>query len=96
MDELENSMHPLLTEKLVRAFLDGLNADDRRQLVFTTHELRLMQIPLLRRDEMWLADKLNGQTRLARMSEYSRKGVRKDADILGLYTSGRLGGVPRI
>ncbi len=96
VDELENSMHPLLTEKLVRAFLDGLNADDRRQLVFTTHELRLMQIPLLRRDEMWLADKLNGQTRLARMSEYSRKGVRKDADILGLYTSGRLGGVPRI
>lgn len=96
VDELENSMHPLLTEKLVRAFLGDLNSDDRRQLIFTTHELRLMQIPLLRRDEIWLVDKFDSQTRLSRMSEYSRKGVRKDADILGLYTSGRLGGVPRI
>ena len=96
MDELENSMHPLLTEKLDRAFLGDLNSDDRRQLIFTTHELRLMQIPLLRRDEIWLVDKFDSQTRLSRMSEYSRKGVRKDADILGLYTSGRLGGVPRI
>lgn len=96
VDELENSMHPLLTQELVRTFLDNLGPDDRRQLVFTTHELQLMRAPLLRRDEIWLVDKNAGQTELTRVSDFSDQGVRADADLLRFYTSGRLGGVPRI
>lgn len=96
VDELESSMHPLLTEELIRSFLDELGRDDRRQLIFTTHELQLMRAPLLRRDEIWLVDKVAGQTKMTRLSDFSSEGVRKDADVLGFYTSGRLGGVPRI
>ena len=55
-----------------------------------------MRAPLLRRDEIWLVDKVAGQTKMTRLSDFSSEGVRKDADVLGFYTSGRLGGVPRI
>lgn len=96
VDELENSMHPLLTQELIRSFLDGLGKEDRRQLVFTTHEIQIMRTGLLRRDELWLADKKAGRTQLSRVSEFTREGVRKDADLLGFYASGRLGGVPRL
>ena len=96
VDELENSMHPLLTQELIRTFLDGLGPDGRRQLIFTTHELQLMRAPLLRRDEIWLVDKKRNETGLTRLSDFSGEGVRADADLLGIYTSGRLGGVPRI
>ena len=98
VDELENSMHPKLTEALIRSFLSSLptEEDGRRQLVFSTHELQLLRSDLLRRDEIWLADKVDAQTRLTRLSEFSEEGVRKDADWLGFYMSGRLGGVPRV
>lgn len=98
VDELENSMHPKLTEALIRSFLSSLptEEDGRRQLVFSTHELQLLRSDLLRRDEIWLADKIDAQTRLTRLSEFSEESVRKDVDWLGLYMSGRLGGVPRV
>lgn len=96
VDELENSMHPKLTESLVAAFLDDLGPHDRRQLIFTTHELQLMRSDLLRRDEIWLADKTDGQSSLTRVSDFAEVGVRKDADLLGFYMSGRIGGIPRV
>ena len=96
VDELENSMHPKLTEDFISSFLEGLDAGDRRQLIFTTHEIQLMRSDLLRRDEIWLADKVDGQSRLTRVSDFAGIGVRKDADLLSFYMSGRLGGVPRI
>ena len=96
VDELENSMHPKLTEDCISSFLEGLDADDRSQLIFTTHEIQLMRSDLLRRDEIWLVDKIDGQSRLTRVSDFAGIGVRKDADLLSFYMSGRLGGVPRI
>ena len=98
VDELENSMHPKLTEALIRSFLSDLSTEgnSRRQLIFSTHELQLLRSDLLRRDEIWIADKEDAQTHLTRLSDFSEKGVRKDADWLGFYMSGRLGGIPRI
>ncbi|BDA64168.1 AAA family ATPase [Actinomyces capricornis] len=96
IDELENSMHPRLTQEFIRSFLDGLDAHDRRQLIFTTHEIQLMRSDLLRRDEIWVADKVDGDSRLTRVSDFAGIGVRKDADLLSFYMSGRIGGVPRI
>lgn len=95
VDELENSMHPRLTEELIASFLEGLGPQERRQLIFTTHEIQLMRSDLLRRDEIWLADKADGQSELTRVSDFADVGVRKDADLLGFYMSGRIGGVPR-
>lgn len=94
IDELENSLHPHLTRRLIEQFLDDVGPESRRQLIFTTHEVTLMRADLLRRDEMWLAEKRSGESALTRVSDFAGLGARKDADLYGLYMSGRLGGVP--
>ncbi|MEI6241878.1 MAG: ATP-binding protein, partial [Chlamydiota bacterium] len=60
-----------------------------------THNVLLMDQDLLRRDEMWIAERnTQGVSRLLSFSEY--KDVRYDKDIRKSYLQGRLGGIPRI
>lgn len=95
IDELDRSMHTLLTRRLLEAYLDSCNATSRSQLVFTTHDVFLMDQDLLRRDEMWVAERdAGGQSQLFSFAEY--KELRNDTDIRKRYLQGRLGGVPRI
>jgi hypothetical protein len=50
---------------------------------------------LLRRDEMWVAERnKSGSSHLLAFSEY--RDVRKDKDIRKSYLQGRLGGIPRL
>ncbi len=96
IDELEDSLHPKLTEELLRRFLSATGEDQRRQLIFTTHELHLLRSDMLRRDEIWLVEKRGHNSELVRLTDFSGSGVRKGADLRKIYMSGRLGGVPRI
>ena len=96
IDELEDSLHPKLTEELLRRFLSATGEDQRRQLIFTTHELHLLRSDMLRRDEIWLVEKRGHNSELIRLTDFSGSGVRKGADLRKIYMSGRLGGVPRI
>ena len=55
----------------------------------------LMDQQLLRRDEMWAAERDEaGVSSLFSFSEY--KDVRYDKDIRKSYLQGRMGGIPRI
>ena len=95
IDEIDRSFHTELSRALLRGFLDSASADSRSQLIFTTHDLLLMDPDLFRRDEMWIVEKdYKGQTDLIPMSDY--EGIRKDADIRKHYLQGRFGGVPVI
>jgi len=95
IDELDRSLHTLLTRSLLESYLASCSAKSRSQLLFTTHDLLLMDQELLRRDEMWLTERAtNGVTNLLSLSEY--KDVRADKDIRKSYLQGRLGGIPRI
>jgi hypothetical protein len=95
VDELDRSLHTLLTRALLSSYLDGCGPDSRSQLVFTTHDLLLMDQALLRRDEMWVTDRdSSGASSLVSLSEY--EGVRYDKDVRKSYLQGRLGGIPRI
>lgn len=96
IDELEDSLHPKLTEELLRRFLSATGEDQRRQLIFTTHELHLLRSDMLRRDEIWLVEKRGHNSELIRLTDFSGSGVRNGADLPKIYMSGRLGGVPRI
>lgn len=96
IDELEDSLHPKLTEELLRRFLSATGEDQRRQLIFTTHELHLLRSDMLRRDEIWLVEKRGHNSGLIRLTDFSGSGVRNGADLRKIYMSGRLGGVPRI
>ena len=62
------------------------------QLIVTTHESRLMDFDLLRRDEIWFVDKgRDGASRIYSLEEYNE---RFDKKIDKAYLEGRYGGVP--
>jgi AAA15 family ATPase/GTPase len=95
IDEVDRSLHTLLTRRLLESYLDCCSADSRSQLLFTTHDVLLMDQQLFRRDEMWVAERDNlGVSSLISFAEY--KDVRYDKDIRKSYLQGRLGGIPGI
>ncbi|OPY81709.1 MAG: hypothetical protein A4E70_01075 [Syntrophus sp. PtaU1.Bin005] len=95
IDELDRSLHTLLTQRLLEGFLSACDKNFRSQLLFTTHDVLLMDQKLLRREEMWVTERdQEGNSTLFSFSEY--KDVRNDKDVRKSYLQGRLGGVPRI
>lgn len=95
IDELDRSLHTLLTRHLLESFLAEVSSDTRSQLIFTTHDILIMDQHLLRRDEMWLAERnLSGTSTLVPLSDF--KDIRYDKDIRKSYLQGRLGGIPKL
>jgi AAA15 family ATPase/GTPase len=95
IDELDRSLHSLLTRKLLATYLQSCTATSRSQLIFSTHDLLLMDQDLLRRDEMWVAERGNdGCSTLYSFSEFAE--MRYDKDIRRSYLQGRLGGIARL
>ncbi len=93
VDELDRSFHTMLTARLVELFLDSAGPTSRRQLLFTTHDLLLMDQRLFRRDELFLMERdMTGRSELMRLDEF--EGVRADTDLVRAYLDGRFGGVP--
>jgi AAA15 family ATPase/GTPase len=94
IDEIDRSLHPLLAKGFVRAFLKAC-AGQGSQLIFTTHETAFLDLDLLRRDEIWFADKKlpNGATELYSLADYK---VRTDLRIDKAYLQGRFEAVPPI
>ncbi len=101
IDELDGSLHTLLVRKLLEIFLSKRSAENSSQLIFTTHDVMLMDQEMFRRDELWLTERnSDGNSTLFSISDYKDvqqgKRVRKDKDIRRSYLFGRFGGIPRI
>ena len=95
IDEVDRSLHTLLIRRLLEEYLSHCSQESRSQLLFTTHNVLLMDQELLRRDEMYIAERnSSGVSTLQSLSEY--KDVRNDKDIRKSYLQGRFGGIPRI
>ncbi len=95
IDELDRSLHTLLIRELLEVYLGNCTADTRTQLLLTTHDVMLMDQYLLRRDEMWVAEReADGASCLIPFSDY--RDIRYDKDIRKSYLQGRLGGIPRM
>lgn len=91
IDELDRCLHPSLTYKFVESFLQ-IAAEKKIQLIVTTHESRLMDFDLLRRDEIWFINKkADGTSDIYSLEEYN---ARFDQKIDKAYLEGRYGGVP--
>ncbi len=95
IDELDRSMHTLLTMALLQNHLATRGSETRSQLIFTTHDVMLMTQEIFRRDEMWFIDRgQNGETQMECLSDY--KEVRSDKDVRKAYLQGRYSGVPNL
>lgn len=94
-DELDASLHPILTAELLRIFADEETNPRGAQLIFTTHDVSLLGH--LNRDEVWLTEKRpDGSTELAALSEFDGKRVRQSLNLESGYLHGRFGAVPDI
>jgi AAA15 family ATPase/GTPase len=69
-------------------------------LVLTNHDIEQMDQDVLRRDEIWIAERNAefGATELSSLDEFIIKEakIRKDRNLPKLYLDGCLGGVPNI
>lgn len=91
IDELDRCLHPSLTYKFVDSYLQ-MAAKKNIQLIVTTHESRLLDFDLLRRDEIWFVNKRkSGESDIYSLEEYN---ARFDQKIDKAYLEGRYGGVP--
>lgn len=94
VDELENSMHPLLVRHILGLFFSSLTNPRGAQLVFSTHNTSLLDKELFRRDQIWFSEKdaKLGST-LVPLSEFS---ARKTEAFEKGYLEGRYGALPII
>ena len=91
IDELDRSMHPILTRKILEYFLSA-SSGHSSQLIVTTHESNLLDLNLLRRDEIWFVEKNKGNSSvLYSLLEFK---PRKETNITKGYLYGRYGAIP--
>lgn len=91
IDELDRSLHPQMTIKFVETFLK-FSESNTTQLIITTHESNLMDLNILRRDEIWFAEKeYTNNTSLYTLDKFK---IRYDKVVAKNYLAGRYGAVP--
>lgn len=90
VDEIDRSMHPMLSKKLLECYYESLEINRDTQLIFTTHESNLLDLDLIRTDEVWFIEKdKGGASHLTSLAEYKpREDVQKG------YLQGRYGAIP--
>ncbi|HEX3848376.1 MAG TPA: ATP-binding protein [Steroidobacteraceae bacterium] len=94
IDEFDTSLHPLVARFLIQTLNDPEIVGRGTQLLLTSHDTTLMDLEILRRDEIWLAEL--GSDEATVLSPVLRAGPRKNEMIGKGYLRGRYGAVPRI
>lgn len=94
IDEIDSSLHPLLSQYLISIFNSEKINFNKAQLIFTTHDTSLLKEEFLRRDQIYFTDKNEkGATELFSLADISeRKGV----DFAKRYLEGRYNALPYI
>jgi AAA15 family ATPase/GTPase len=96
VDEIDASLHPLLTAKLIGMFHSEVTNTKGAQLIFTSHDTTLLGTldgdEVLRRDEIWFTEKNpEGVSELYPLAEFK---PRKDENRQRRYLSGSYGAIP--
>ncbi len=92
IDEIDRCLHPAMTTKLIKLFLQMAESRNT-QLIFTTHESRLLKDDLLRNDEIsFMIKTLSGSTIIKSLDQYQ---LRADKKIYEALFDGTLKTLPR-
>jgi uncharacterized protein len=94
VDNFDAALHPLVTRFVLQ--LNSLKSGVRHkaQLLLSSHNTSLMDLDILRRDEIWLMD--TDGDRASRLSSMAKHHLRRREMIAKHYLRGRYGGVPHI
>lgn len=95
IDELDKSLHPMLTRALINIFKNPKLNPKNAQLIFATHDVSLLDNEFFRRDQVWFAEKeYEGFSHYYSISDI--KGVRANVPFEKYYLSGSFGAIPVI
>ena len=95
VDEIEKEMHPMLVNYIIAKFQSKRTNTNGAQLIFTTHNTELMNMELLRKDQLYFADKnqADGSSELYSISDFN---TRTTENIRKGYLAGKYGATPDI
>ncbi len=100
IDELDASLHPLLTLAITKLFNSEIENKKNAQLIFSTHDTNLFSYGKYRRDQIYFVEKdAFGASDLYSLVEYREedgKKVRNDRSFESDYIQGRYGAIPYI
>lgn len=91
IDEINRRFHPLLTYHFIEKYLE-IAAHRHIQLIVTTHESRLMDFSLLRKDEINFVNR--DEMGCSEIYSFERFGERFDKKICTAYLRGDYGAIP--
>ena len=93
VDEIESSLHPKLIEYMIERFL---KESKQAQLLLTTHYDGLLgEEDLLRKDNIWIAEKnTDGASVLYPLTDF--KGLNRISSLQKAYKFGKFGAVPNL
>ena len=93
VDEIDRSLHTKLSQFLLNEFVNCCK-DTNNQIIFTAHDVNLINTNDFRQEEIWFIEKNNlGESRLRPLSDFN---LQKGQDVLKAYLSGRFGAIPMI
>ena len=94
VDDLEIGLHPALVNYIVAKFQNKHSNPKGAQLIFTTHNTELLNMEILRKDQLYFVDKQpDGASELYSVSDFDKhitENVRKS------YLLGKYGAVPDV
>ena len=92
VDELDASLHPLISTNIVKLFNDAGRNPKSAQLIFNTHDTNLLGAGLLRRDQIWFTEKDRaGASHIYPLTDFK---PRRGENLQGGYLQGRYGAIP--
>ena len=90
IDEIETSIHYELLSYFIKVFL--VNSKKGAQLIFSTHDINMLDEDYIRRDVIWFTDKNGcGETQLVRLSSL---GLHKTLSVYNAYKQEKLVDLP--
>ncbi len=92
IDEIDTSLHPLLTRFSIERFHSSVTNPRNAQLIFTTHNTSLLDQDLFRRDQIWFIEK--GPDSACKLYPLTDFKPRNDEKLESWYLRGRYGALP--
>jgi AAA15 family ATPase/GTPase len=93
IDEIDRSLHPVLSKALIKMFNNPEINKNNAQLIFTTHDTTLLDDETFRPDQIWFTEKDNSMTKLYSLFDFR---PRENESLQKGYLLGRYGAIPFI
>lgn len=96
IDELDITLHYSLIKEIIKMFNSVEYNRKNAQLIFTTHNLLLLDFNLFREDQIWFLENNDVSTGTELYSLSDIEGYKKNKYLLRDYLNGNFGGIPKL